>query len=112
MHLIFNIFSTILLLSGLVSLLTALFIFKRMGGAATWFGLMMLTIVIWSLCYGFELASIDLQEILFWSNLKYIGICLLSPIGAIFIIHYIGKEVWLTKRNLILIFFLPVLTLI
>ncbi|HCN84965.1 MAG TPA: PAS domain-containing sensor histidine kinase, partial [Sphingobacteriaceae bacterium] len=112
MNLEYNVFSIVLLISGLAAFFMSVMVFQRMGGAVRWFGFTMTLIAIWAITYGFELSSTTLEQMLFWINLEYIGIALLPAIWIIFIIKFIGKDKWLTRINTILIFIPAILTLI
>ena len=112
MGLEYNIFSVVLLVSGIAALFMSFMIFQRLGGAVKWFGFTMLVIAIWAITYAFELSSKTLEEMLFWINIEYVGIALLPAIWIIFILKFIGKDKWLTNLNIFLIFVPGVLTLL
>jgi diguanylate cyclase (GGDEF)-like protein/PAS domain S-box-containing protein len=76
------------------------------------FIIMMIAIMVWLVCYAFELASAHLVDKLFWSKMKYFGIVTIPVAWLTFTIAYVGKERWLTRRNLALLCLIPVLTLI
>ena len=112
MHFEFNIFSIILLGSGLVISITSYLIFKTKGSVVRSFGFVMVAIVLWAITYGLELASPTLEQMLFWINLEYIGISLLPGLWIVFVIKFIGREGWLTVFNITLIFLIPFLTML
>ena len=99
MNLIINSYSLVLLVSGMITLLVAFLIFQKLGKAARWIGFVMLVTAWWAVTYSFELMSQTLRQMQFWTSLEYIGIVLLPVSWIVFI----GKEQWLTKRNLALI---------
>ncbi len=107
----FNPFAITLLMSGVTTLFLGFLILQRLGGAAKWFGVVMSFIALWSITYSFELASGDLDQMLFWINMEYIGIATLPALWLVFTIKYTGNSRWLTLRNLILIFIFPVIGL-
>jgi len=76
------------------------------------FGFFALACAFYALGYGFELLSIDLESMLFWSRVQYIGIPFISSLFMIFSICYIGKENLLKKPVVFLIFIIPVISLI
>ena len=98
-------------MSGVATLLLSLLIFQKLGAAVRWFAVMMWCIVIWAISYGFELASGTMSQMLFWVNLEYIGISFLPSTWIMFMIRFIGKEEWLTRKNIALIFSFPALAL-
>jgi PAS domain S-box-containing protein len=112
MHLPNNLFAITLILSGIVTLGVSWMIFKRTSGAIRCFGYMMLTIAIWAISYGCELSSDRLSQMLFWINIEYIGISYLPPFWIVFVLGFTGKDNWLTKTNLLLIFSVPTITLL
>ncbi|HEY5825315.1 MAG TPA: histidine kinase N-terminal 7TM domain-containing protein, partial [Cyclobacteriaceae bacterium] len=97
-------------MSGVAELLVALLLFQRSRHSAIfWFATMMLTSAIWAIFYSFELSSHTLDQMLFWINLEYIGISFLPATWIMFILHFIGKSGWLSKRNILIIFSFPLL---
>ena len=74
--------------------------------------LLMLAVAEWSLAYAMEYKSATLAEKLWWVNIEYIGVVLTPPLWLLFALRYTGREYWLTTRNLLLLFVLPLLALI
>jgi PAS domain S-box-containing protein len=72
----------------------------------------MMAVSIWSFGYSLELWSGELSAILFWKKMKYIGIVIVPVAWFTFCLHYMGKEKWITTRNLLLLFIIPVFNLI
>lgn len=99
-------------MSGLMAMFMGIIIYQRLGGASKWFGILMLSIAIWSIAYSFELSSVTLKQMLFWINFAYVGIALMPAFWVIFSIHYTGNSKWLTKGNFFIIFLFPVITLL
>jgi PAS domain S-box-containing protein len=112
MHFPNNVFAITLILSGFITLGVAWMVFKKTGGAVRWFGYVMVFIALWAITYGCELSSDTLQQMLFWVNIEYLGIALLPPLWAVFVIGFVGKENWLTPLNRALIFSIGVITLL
>lgn len=106
-----NIYSTVLILSGIVTLLLCFNIFRRYEIVVRWFGFMVLSIAVWALSYGFELATTNLEEMLFWINFEYLGISFLPACWFFFIVKFTGKDEWISKRNLALVLVIPLITL-
>jgi len=107
----FNAYSLALLMSGVAALLMSLIIFERTLAVVKWFSVTMLCSAVWAICYALELSSHTLGQMLFWINLEYIGISFIPAAWIVFIIKFIGKDEWLTKRNYAIIFSFPVLAL-
>ncbi|APH03914.1 histidine kinase N-terminal 7TM domain-containing protein [Bacillus weihaiensis] len=65
---------------------------------------------IYTFGHAFELASQELNVIVFWTYFQYIGIPYLAPLSLILVIQYTGLEKFLTKWNRRFLFFIPALT--
>jgi signal transduction histidine kinase len=109
----FNTYAIVLLACGSVTVLLSNYIYRRGGNAVRWFILMMLSNAIWSIAYGFELASSTLSQIKFFINIEYIGISTLPLNWFLFCLSFCGKECWYKKPlNLFLILIAPITTMI
>lgn len=109
----FNVYALILLLCGKITLFLSYYVYKKEGGAVRLFGIMMFTNAIWSIAYGFELASSDLAQIKLFINIEYIGITTLPVCWFLFCLHLSGKEKWYKRPlNLSLLLIVTVLTTI
>jgi PAS domain S-box-containing protein len=85
------------------------------------FGLAMLALFWWSLCYGLHMCGTNLETQYFFNRIKYIGVMLVSPLWLILAILYTrtsapaasapAQSSLLTRRNIILMF-LPALVLL
>ncbi|MFD2035259.1 histidine kinase N-terminal 7TM domain-containing protein [Belliella marina] len=112
MNLEFNVFSLTLLVSGfIVTVLSSIIIF-RLNDYVKWFAFTMLFVSLWSLAYGFELASTTLEDMLFWIKIEYIGIAFVPGVWIWFCLKYAGLEKWLTKGVFIFLFLIPLVTYI
>jgi signal transduction histidine kinase len=94
----FNIYALFLIFFGIFSFLLSFYIYKKQSGAVRFFGLMMFSNAIWSLGYGFELASPRLEQALFFIKMEYIGIGTLPLNWTIFCLKLSGKEHWYKKK--------------
>lgn len=108
----FNPFSLSLLTLGLLAIPLALIVLNKLGAAAKWFSLLILSIALWCIAYGLELSSSNLKDMLFWINFEYIGISALPTLWLCFILMFVGREKWLNRRNLILIFLFPAISML
>jgi len=72
----------------------------------------MVGVTVWTVAYSFELASTDIETVLFWVKVEYIGISLIPAFWLVFTIRYSGYEAYLDRKIRSLIFFVPVLTLL
>lgn len=67
---------------------------------------------IWALAYSMELAMTDINHMLFWIKIEYIGIALIPAYWLLFTIQFTGNESCLNKQVIALIFLVPVITLL
>lgn len=67
---------------------------------------------IYTFAFAFELSSASLQEIRFWLNIEYLGMPFIAPCCLVISWYYTGKDWLATRRNLILLFLIPVITLL
>ena len=112
MDLIFNPFSISLIFSGfLVGCLSLVIAFKMEDGTK-WVAITMLCGAIWGVFYGLELSSSDLEWILAFGKIQYIGISFIGASWLIFTLRY--TEFDLKKQKIVLasILIIPILTLI
>ena len=84
---------------------------RRVPGAITLL-VFMLAVVEWSVGNVLELGSPDLEAKLFWANLEYLGIVIIPVMWLVFALQYSGRERYLTRRNLILLLSIPLITLL
>jgi diguanylate cyclase (GGDEF)-like protein/PAS domain S-box-containing protein len=70
------------------------------------------SIAVYVIGYSFELASLDVPTMLFWSKIEYLGIYTFPTLFFLFVLQYTGREKYLTWRNILLLFFVPTLLLI
>lgn len=109
----FNIYSLTLIFFGSFSLLLSLYILNNEIGAVRWVGFLMLSDSIWSVAYGLELGSSNLEQMKFLINIEYLGIVSLPVNWFLFCIELSGKEKWIRKTsNKVLIAVVPVVTLL
>jgi PAS domain S-box-containing protein len=59
---------------------------------------MLLAALEWSVAYALELSVGGLAARQLWGDLKYLGICLLTPAWLAFVFHYIGRPRWPAPR--------------
>lgn len=112
MDLDFNLYALSLIISGIITLLLSGYILSNEKGTVRWVGYLMLSNSIWSLAYGFELASRTLEQMKMLINVEYLGIVAVPFYWFLFCLDLAGKEKWLKKAgNQLLITAVPVLYL-
>ena len=108
-----NLLSEIAFLCGAMLVVIGLYAWiQRTVSSARLFSLFSFAQSIYVLGYSMELSSQNLPAALFWSKVEYIGILTFPTLYLLFTIQYIGREKWLSRRNLILLFTLPLAILI
>jgi PAS domain S-box-containing protein len=85
-----------LMLGGAAFLAVAVgYVWRRRGDAlAVSLLVMLLAALGWSVTYALELSSTDPAARQLWGDLKYVGICLLTPAWLAFVFHYTGRARW------------------
>jgi PAS domain S-box-containing protein len=66
----------------------------------------------WSLAAFIERNSLDLGVKIFWIKMTYFGITVLPIAWLTFALQYSNQERWLNRRNLVLLFIIPLTTLV
>jgi hypothetical protein len=69
------------------------------------FSLLMISMSIYIMGYSFELASLNIQSMLFWNKIQYIGILTFPTIYFVFASQYGGNNKWVTQKKLSIIIF-------
>jgi PAS domain S-box-containing protein len=59
-----------------------------------------------------EFTSADLSSILLWDKAAYIGVVTVPVAWMVFVLEYTGRGAWLMTRNVVLLCFVPVVTLL
>jgi len=91
-----NIYSYILLFTALANFLLAVYSLRYRKSPGTMvYCLLLVAISIYSFGYAFELLSYQLDSILFWLNIEYLGISFLPSLMIILAIHYTGRAYFL-----------------
>jgi signal transduction histidine kinase len=107
-----NVFSITLLVSGIIVAVISTVIIYRLGDSVRWFAFTMLFVSIWALAYGFELSVKTLEAMLFWIKIEYIGIALAPGAWLWFCLKYSGLEKYSNPKIGLMIFVVPVVTLL
>ncbi|GAB2609591.1 sensor histidine kinase [Belliella aquatica] len=110
MNLDFNIFSLTLLISGIIVTALSAIIIIRLSDYVRWFAFTMLLVSLWSVAYGFELASSTLEAMLFWIKIEYIGISFAPAVWLWFCLKYVGYEKWQNRSTFLAVFLIPIIT--
>jgi signal transduction histidine kinase len=112
MDLIFNPFSITLIFSGfLVGCLSLIIAFKMEDGTK-WVAITMICGAIWGIFYGLELSASDLETILIYIHIEYMGISFLGASWLIFALKYTEIDLNKYKVGVFFILVIPTLTFI
>ncbi len=84
---------------------------KRDAPGAFWLFLMMLAVLEWNLAGLMQIYVTDMQEIILWSKIAYLGAQPTPILFLLFVLEYTHHQQWLTRRNIALLFIMPVLTI-
>jgi signal transduction histidine kinase len=105
--------SALLIVSTCCSLIIAYLSWKRREfPIAISYGLGMLAGAFYTFGYAFEIVSSSLDNIRFWLRIEYIGIPFGSVLWMIMVLQYTGRQAWLRKWVVALLFLVPLLTLV
>ncbi|MFZ4464351.1 MAG: histidine kinase N-terminal 7TM domain-containing protein [Bacteroidales bacterium] len=74
--------------------------------------LAMLPIILWSVAYGFELASTELEVMKFWLKVEYLAIPYVTPLMLLVIFQIVNLDFGILSRKVSLIFIIPLITMI
>ncbi|MBN2410597.1 PAS domain S-box protein [candidate division KSB1 bacterium] len=109
----FQLYSWILLISTILALGIAIMISKRRDNLSVkYLVLLEIAVAIWSFAGVFEAAAPTVALKQLWSQISYIGITTSPVFYFLFALAYSQNEKYCTKRNHILLFIFPVLTII
>lgn len=60
-----------------------------------WFAALLMSVAIWTIAYGIELGCTELEDMLFWIKVEYLGICMLPLLWVFFVLLYLERYNWL-----------------
>jgi diguanylate cyclase (GGDEF)-like protein len=106
-------FTIILLTGALMCFLLAFYVVRqRRSEIVVPFVGFMICAGLYAFGYALELAQVDLGGIMIWSRVQYLGISFLPPFWTLLAFRFAGKQKWLTRRLIFLMFALSLATLI
>ncbi len=101
-----------LLIAGIVPLILIIYLLRRRKSlAAILFSALMFCSVFWSFSYSLELLTEGLSATLFFNKMKFLGIAPLPVFWILFALEYTGRKKWVTSRNMLLLFIVPIFNL-
>ena len=106
-------YSLLLALAAVMAAVLALYAGSRRGTpGAREVALLLLGVFAWCSAYAMESASTGLALKVFWAKVEYVGIASVPVAWFVFALAYTGRSRWLTRRNLMLLTVIPVITLL
>ncbi|MBK6327400.1 MAG: PAS domain S-box protein [Chloroflexi bacterium] len=105
-------FILLLFLSGVVALVFAVYSWSRQTAVSRPFAILMFAASFWSFTYGFELLSSDLNAILFWISIEYLGILTVPVALFVFTCRFTGRDSRRTGWPVIVLSIIPAITLL
>jgi diguanylate cyclase (GGDEF)-like protein/PAS domain S-box-containing protein len=76
------------------------------------FAFLMLDLCVWSIFYGVELSCLSLEGMMFSAVMEYLGIATVPVLWLILTLLYTGRGKLVTRRNIILLFIIPAVTIV
>jgi PAS domain S-box-containing protein len=101
----------LLVASGSLSAVLAVYVWLRRGAGAGALAVLLAGASVWAVGYALESGAPGLGAKIFWAKVQYLGISTVPLAWLAFCIRYTGREGWLTRRNLALLGVLPLVTL-
>ncbi|MFD0049799.1 histidine kinase N-terminal 7TM domain-containing protein [Actinomycetes bacterium NPDC127524] len=108
------IYIVIISISGVFSVLLGILAFlkrSRVKGSGT-FVLINITSCFYVFGHAFELTGTSLSEIEWMVKIQYLGLPFISPLNVLLALQFIGLDKYITRKNMILLFSVPVITVI
>ncbi len=84
---------------------------RPISGAA-WFAALMFAAFLFSLFYGLEILAVDLEGVIFWSKIQYLGAANIPVTWLFLVMTYTGRRDKFTARKISLFFIIPVITIL
>jgi diguanylate cyclase (GGDEF)-like protein/PAS domain S-box-containing protein len=98
------------------------------GGVALWVGwlawrrrpasgareltILMLGLAIWAFSYAFYWLAPDMNSVVFWTNIMFVGV-IITPVAFFLLVqYYIGNTLWLSRRSYAALLVIPIISII
>src|SRR5215813_4980666 len=85
---------------------------RRSAPGSLSFTLLLLAAAAWGGGVAFERVALDPALKITWAKLEYLGIATVAPFWFTFALRYTHQDQWLTRRNTILLWIIPVLMIV
>ena len=100
------------LTTGVAIVLALLTVRRRKAPGNVALALLMAAIAFWTFARGFEAAAVDMAWKVFWGKSEYFGIVSVPILWFLFVFQYTRRDRWLTSRNVVLLWVIPVITVV
>lgn len=111
MALALNIYTVPLFAAAAISFALLLLTFPQRGRPGAWPMIgFLIAIIAWSVSYGVMLGTPSPVDRLFWHNLRFLGPTLATLSIFVFAMEYTGRSALMTRRTVLLLAIVPVLT--
>jgi len=105
-------YSIVLLASaGLSAIIAAISWQRRPTRGAAPLALLMVAVAEWTVTLALEAAAVGVPAKVFWSKLQYIGLTNSPALLLLFALEFAHLDRWLTRRRLVVLWVIPVITL-
>ena len=84
----------------------------RQEPGATWFGMLMLSLTVWSGCYAVGVLTFDPTWRVFWARVQWFGVATVYVWLFLFALSYTGHDRFVTQRNVVGFCLVPMLAII
>ncbi len=106
-------YSIAFLCAMLISTTAAFFAWQRRsapGGVLLF--LMLVAVAQWAVSDVLEASAVEVSVKFFWSAFSYLGAHTTPPLFLLFVFRFTYKDKWITRRNVALLFVIPVITIL
>ncbi len=108
----FNSIAVIVLFCGVITAALGIYAWQFRSTIGTRsFAVFMLLMAVYVLGYSLELASTEIDSMLFWSKIQYIGALLFPTTYLIFTIQFTDHGSWLSRGKMLLLYLIPFILL-
>jgi hypothetical protein len=105
--------ATIMIFAALISMLLSVYAWrKKQNNAGKYLSLLLLSSAIWSLFYGFEIYSTNIEIMKIYLFISYFGIASLPVFWLLFAMRYTNSDRWINIYWLLLLFLIPAISII
>ncbi len=106
-------YATVLVLTAGISAVVALVAWQRRSVPGAWpLALLMLAVTEWSVAAAIEALAVEPSAKILWSKIEYVGVTSGPTLFLMFALEYSRQGKWLTRRNVALLWLMPILTLV